>query len=341
MRESPIVTVTLNPSVDRVLEAPRFAIGENVRGTVVARCPAGKGVIVSRVLATLGSRSIATGLIGTEELGYFEHFLERQGEGRIITQFLVVRGSTRENITIVDPVDDTETHVREWGFEVQPEDVDRMSSKLGLLARRGALMVFSGSIPPGVSPERYVQMARSCRARGARVIIDSSGVALKAFRGEKLWMLKINAMELAEFSGCNPCDDAELVKAAQMLTMEAGGPVEHVVVTFGAEGALLLSPESKLRGRVMVHPGRIASTVGCGDALLAGLLHGGRRTGDWATAFREGLAAATANALGREAGRIRLEDVEEFRAGCFIDEVDLPAPTTATEGAAAEPDDAR
>jgi 1-phosphofructokinase family hexose kinase len=339
--ESPIVTVTLNPSVDRVLEAPRFAIGENVRGKVVARYPAGKGVVVSRVLATLGSRSIATGLIGTEELAYFEQFLERQGEGRIITQFLVVRGSTRENITIVDPVEDTETHVREWGFEVQPEDVDRISSKVGLLAHRGAMMVFSGSIPPGVSPDRYVEMVRSCRARGARVVVDSSGLALEAFRGEKLWMLKINARELAEFSGCDTRDEGELVKAARMLTMEAGGPVEHMVVTFGAEGALLLSPEAKLRGRVMVHPGRIASTVGCGDALLAGLLHGGRRTGDWNAAFREGLAAATANALGRQAGLIKLDDVNEFRGGCFIDEVELPKLDVEPEETASEPGEGR
>lgn len=325
MTESPIVTVTLNPSVDRVLEAPRFVLGGNVRGRVVARYPAGKGVVVSRVLATLGSRSIATGLIGVEDLAYFERFLERGGEGRIVTQFLVVRGATRENITIVDPVDDTETHVREHGFEVQPEDVERITSKVGLLAHRGAIMVFSGSIPPGVTPEKYVEMVRSCRARGARVIVDSSGVALDAFRDEKLWMLKINAQELCEFSGCEPGDERELTKAARMLTAEAGGPVEHVVVTFGAEGALLLSPEAELRGRVSVHPGRIASTVGCGDALLAGLLHGGRRTGDWREAFREGLAAATANALGREAGLIHVEDVDEFRQGCFMDEIEWPA----------------
>ncbi len=149
--ESPIVTVTLNPSVDRVIEAPRFAVGSNVRGNVVARYPAGKGVVVSRVLATLGSRSIVTGLIGSEELNYFETFLERVGEGRIITQFLVARGRTRENITVVDPVEDTETHVREIGFEVREDDVVRITSKVGLLAHRGALMVFSGSIPPGVS----------------------------------------------------------------------------------------------------------------------------------------------------------------------------------------------
>jgi len=333
--ESPIVTVTLNPSVDRVLEAPRFELGANVRGRVVARYPAGKGVVVSRVLATLGARSIATGLIGVEDLAYFERFLELVGEGRIVTQFLVVRGATRENITIVDPVDDTETHVREYGFKVREADVARIASKVGLLAHRGALMVFSGSIPPGVTPERYVEMVRSCRSRGARVIVDSSGVALEAFRGEKLWMLKINAQELAGFSGCDPRDEDALARAARALTTEAGGPVEHMVVTFGAEGALLLSPDAKLRGRVSVHPGRIASTIGCGDALLAGLLHGGRRTGDWREAFREGLAAATANALGREAGLIDPRDVEEFRQGCFIDDVEW-APEG--ESAAAESD---
>jgi len=317
----PIVTVTLNPSVDRVMEAPRFAVGANVRGSVVARYPAGKGVIVSRVLAALGTRSIATGLIGQEELAYFERFLEDVGGGRIITQFLVVRGKTRENITVVDPVEDTETHLRELGFETQPEDVKRIASKVRLLAHRGALMVFSGSIPPGVTPERYVEMVRSCRAQGARVIVDSSGVALSAFKGEKLWMLKVNARELAEMSGVDPADEAALEATARSLTDREGGPVENMVLTFGAEGALVLSPEAEMRGRVSVHPGRIASTIGCGDALLAGLLHGGRRHGEWGEAFKDGLAAATANALGREAGRIELDDVEEFRSMCFIDDL--------------------
>lgn len=320
--ESPIVTVTLNPSMDRVLDAPRFVVGGNVRGRVVARYPGGKGVVVSRVLAALGSRSIATGMIGDEELTYFERFLEREGQGRIVTQFLVVRGKTRENITVVDPVDDTETHLREVGFEVQPSDVKRIASKVGLLAHRGAIMVFSGSIPPGVTPEAYVEIVRACRARGARVIVDSSGLALEAFRGEKLWMLKINAQELAPFAGCDAADESQLIEAARDLTTPRGGPVEHTVLTFGSAGAFLSSEEIELRGRVSVHPGRIASTVGCGDALLAGLLHGGRQHGDWTLAFREGLAAATANALGREAGRIRTEDVDEFRGGCFIDEIE-------------------
>lgn len=321
MISSPVVTVTLNPCVDRVLEAPRFSVGASVRGKVVARYPAGKGVIVSRVLATLGTRSIATGLIGREELNYFERFLEREGNGRIITQFLVVRGETRENITVVDPVEDTETHLREIGFDVQPEDVLRISSKVRLLGRRDSLIVFSGSIPPGVEPETYVEIVRSCRARGARVIVDSNGAALKAFRGERLWMLKINADELGAFAKVDPTDETALADAARALRDRDEGRIEHVVVTFGAEGALLLTSDTELRGRVSVHPGRIASTVGCGDALLAGLIHGGLADSGWEHAFREGLAAATANALSQEAGLIDPEDVAEFRQMCFFDDV--------------------
>lgn len=317
----PIVTVTLNPCVDRVLEAPRFSVGSNTRGRIVARYPAGKGVIVSRVLGTLGTRSVATGLIGREDLDYFERFLEREGQGRIVTQFLVVRGKTRENITVVDPVDETETHLREIGFEVQPEDVERISSKVRLLGRRDSLMVFSGSIPPGISPEKYAEIVRSCRARGARVIVDSNGEALSAFREEHMWMLKLNAGELAEFAGVDEADESALVGAAHDLMAAEGGRIDHVVITFGADGALLLASDVRLRGRVSVHPGRIASTVGCGDALLAGLLHGLRKGSEWDESFRWGLAAATANALSQEAGLIDIEDVAEFRQMTFIDDV--------------------
>jgi 1-phosphofructokinase family hexose kinase len=317
-----IVTVTLNPAVDRVLEAPRFGVGKHVSSRQVAHYPAGKGVIVSRVLATLGVRSVATGFVGRNELAMFEEHLERVGEGLTVCQFLIVRARTRDNITIVDPIEDTETHIRDEGFTVQPEDVTRMMSKVGLLARRGTIMAFCGSLPPGLDPSSFAAMVRRCSEQGARVIVDTSGEALRGLKGVRLWMAKLNAHELSVLSNQETDSDEQFRAAARELSAFAGGPVEHVVATRGAEGAVLYSQDVALVGRVSVHPGRIVSSVGCGDALLAGMLCEWVRSGNWRAALTKGLAVATANAVNREAGLVLEDDIAEFEEMAMIEDAE-------------------
>jgi len=321
MAEARIVTVTLNPAVDRVLEAPGFAIGKHIRARRVALNPAGKGVNVARVLALLGRRSIATGFVGRNELSMFEEHLEETGEGHVICQFLKVRDRTRDNITIVDPIEDTETHIRDEGFEVQPEDVARMSSKLSMLAREGTVLSFGGSLPPGLTPDTFAHMISRCREGGAWIAVDTSEEALRALQGAPLWLAKLNQSELATLAQQRTDTPEQVIEAARALSEAGGGPVKNVLATMGADGAVLVSAGVSLRGRVSVHPGRIVSTVGCGDSLLAGTLAGWTNTSDWTTALRQGLAAATADAVERRAGFVSLDDVEEFRAAAMIESV--------------------
>ena len=319
MAERRIVTVTLNPAVDRVLEAPHFAVGKHVRGKRVALYPAGKGINVSRVLATLGMRSIATGFVGRGELGMFEEHLEETCASRVICQLLIVRARTRDNVTIVDPIEDTETHIRDEGFTVQPEDVGRIANKLALLARDDVVMVFAGSLPPGTSSAAFAHLIERCAERGAQIAVDTSLKGLEDLHEQGVWLMKLNREELASIADLPTSTETDVIAAARSLTSRSKGRVRHVIATMGADGAVLVGESVSLRGRVGVHPGRIISTVGCGDCLVAGMLAGWVRTGDWTTALREGLAAATAGAIGRKAGFVNPEDVEEFRAAAMIE----------------------
>lgn len=323
MAETTIVTVTVNPAVDRVLEAPQFEVGKHVNAQRVAMYPAGKGVIVSRVLSQLGERSIATGFVGRNELGVFEEFLERIGGGHAICQFLVVRGRTRDNITIVDPVNETETHLRDAGFTVQPEDVERLASKVGLLARRDAIVCFCGSLPPGLEAKVLAGIARRCRDQRARVVIDSSGESLRVLRGEDLWLVKLNAAELAEFSGMPTETEADVVAAATAISSRGDGGARNIIATRGPDGAVLVGEGGVAHARASVHPGRIISSVGSGDALLAGFLQELTRTGDWMSALKTGVAVATANAVNREAGLIEPADLNEFVASATAEPLAL------------------
>jgi 1-phosphofructokinase family hexose kinase len=314
-----VVTVTLNPAVDRVLEAPDFAVGEHCQGKRVALYPAGKGVNVSRVMAALGHRSICAGFVGHKELGMFEEYLERLGEGRIITQLMVVRGPTRDNITIVDPVQDTETHLRERGFTVQREDVHRITSKLSMLSREGTIIALSGSCPLGMTDSDYLEIVRRCRRQGAKVCVDTSGKPLEAMRGQDLWMAKLNQDELRTLSGMDTDDVGQVTAAAKSLSKTYEGQIENVAATMGEHGTVLITPVGAWRAWAPIHPGLVVSTVGCGDAFLGGVFGILQKRGpsptaeDWRRALAEGIAASSINATMREAGHIDPKLMPEFR----------------------------
>lgn len=312
MAQARLVTVTMNPAVDHVLEAQGLEAGAHVRAKRVGRSVGGKGVNVARILGALGSRCVATGFVGQGELGMFEEYLERVGAGRVVTQFLTVRGRTRDNITIMDSVSDLDTHVRTEGFVVQRADVRRMLSKAGMLARPETVLCVCGSIPPGVLLGDLRTIAHRCSEGGARLVVDMEGAALSAVLGERMWMLKVNDRELAEVIG-RPIDSTEsAVAAARVCLVSEGGNAEVVIVTRGASGAVLVTPDEVFEAHAFVHPGRIAHTVGCGDALLAGVLHAWNRKQGWAEVLRMGVGTATGHAVSREPGVLEMEAVDEF-----------------------------
>lgn len=328
-----LITVTMNPAIDRVIEIEKFAIGRVSTARLLGWYPGGKGINVARVLAKLGTRCIATGFVGEAELAMFEEHITRVGEGRAVMQLLRVRGQTRTNMTIMDPVMDTETHIREDGFRVYPEDIRRISSKVGMLAREDTVISFGGSMPPGSSLGDFRSMLHVCADQGARVVVDMNEAAMAALREEPLWMVKLNASELAGFSGMPTDSEARSLEAARRVSTLGGGMVQNVIVTRGADGALMvgegLGPDRWLSAKVAVHPARIVNTLGCGDSLLAGVLHEWQRTDSWQDALRMGVATATATAVSREAGTLALEDVREFVEATLMEASDIPSPPLA------------
>ena len=354
----PIVTVTLNTAIDRVLEVEHFAIGEHLPASEVSRFPAGKGVNLSRGLAQLGRDSIATGFAGAGESSQFEQLLKKGGPGRAVCQLLAVRGATRENITILDPVNHTDTHIRTAGFEATRQDVQRVVSKLGLLAREGAFVVFSGSLPPGMTPLDLDTLIYVALGGGAKVVLDLSGKLLAECSsvdlsiigeeeapategggsdaapsseqgeatsastsgggGRMLWLVKPNRQELAEALG------VERIEGEQAL-LDAGRRltrrVSWVVLTLGAKGAILFGQEGTWRGWCDVKPDEIVSTVGCGDCMLAGVLDAQASGQPAEQVLRHGIAVATANAMRTGVAEYDTELVREVEGRTHVEAV--------------------
>lgn len=289
MREKArIVTVTLNPAIDRVIIIEELKIGEAQVGQTVLRVPGGKGVNVSHALAAMNVPTIATGFLGADNR---VDFLPLLSNPMIGDQFISMPGRTRENITLADPRG-VDTHIRDRGLAVDAKALQQMRDLLSELATRNNVVVFSGSIPPGMGGEDFATLVDICLDGGARVAVDTSGPAIHAIREKKLWILAPNHHELEELVEKKLPSEREQVAAAKSLLKR----IEIVLLSCGKQGAYLLGKNLTCRARVPINPEWVRNTVGCGDVLLAAFLGGLWRKQTPREAFVLAIATAAASA---------------------------------------------
>lgn len=310
-----IITVTLNPTVDRTLEAHDFEVGTHARARLVALVPAGKGVNVARGAAKLGAQVCACVLVGRGEAGLYEESLRRDG---IECALCPVSGITRANTTVLDPVRHTNTHLREQGITVTSQDVSAVrvavSERLAACEKRReqAIAVFSGSLPPGLGSDDFVRLLAACKETGATVVVDTSGDALgAAVESGCVDTIKPNLTELGQCLG-------EQVGRADGPSRAAGllDRVKTVLLTLGEDGAWLVQKDLSAGIRCAIAQEEVQNTVGCGDAFLAGWLCALDRTGDPAQALRWAVAAGSACACSGTVVDYSLPEVESMLARC-------------------------
>ncbi|MET4060628.1 1-phosphofructokinase [Arthrobacter sp. UYP6] len=274
-----IVTLTVNPSLDRTIELPGALLrGAVQRAAAISEDPGGKGVNVSRALTVSGLQSIAV-LPGRDDdpvMGLL------RGAG-VSYANLPIAAPVRSNITLTEP-DGTTTKINMPGPPLDAADQEALISLLVTTCAAGekgsaaSWLVLAGSLPPGASPDLYALVAHAVRRRfgdGApRIAIDSSGPPLLgALRHNAAPdLLKPNAEELAEVTGIGTEDELEadpLLAVGAARTLIARG-VGAVLATLGPKGALLVTAGGAWQAtRAPVAP---RSTVGAGDSSLAGYL---------------------------------------------------------------------
>jgi len=316
MPDTSVITVCLNPTIDRVIEVDGFTIGAHQVGREILRAPGGKAINVSRVLAALGVRSVATGFLGADNRTGFDAVLD---DPLVADEFFALPGRTRENVTITDRRTRQETHIRDVGLAVDPRSLDRLMRKLSLMSRPGNVVVFSGSLPPGIDAEDFDRMVTGCIEAGAHVAVDTSGPALRTMAGKSLWLVKPNAPELAELAGRELADLDEQLATARALTAD----VRHVLLTRGGEGAYLLTGALAVHARADVDPALLRNTVGCGDALLGAFVGATCRGLSARDALVEAIAVATASACHVAVAAFEPDLVAELREKVQL--TDLPA----------------
>ena len=278
-----IVTVTLNPSIDRTLRVQALVRGDVLRAEAVEADPGGKGVNVARALSAHGADTVAL-LVAGGSVG--RALVSQLRDAGVRTDVVEVGGSTRTNITVVEP-DGTTTKLNEPGPTPTPAELGRVVAAVSSHVSGPAdWVVAAGSLPPDVDLDAYARIGDAAHECGARFALDCSGPAFLAGLAAGPDLVKPNREELAEAVGRDLPTLRDIVEACHELQRRGA---RDVVCSLGGEGALLVSAEGAwfaTAPRV-----EVVNTVGAGDSLLAGFLFAG---GAGPEALRVGVAWATA-----------------------------------------------
>ncbi len=273
-----IITLTLNPSLDRTIQVERLTRGAMIRATSARLDPGGKGVNVCRALLHNDIPARAVVAFGGPDGDQLIHLLAAEG---IPVRAVRVSGRTRSNVSIAEP-EGVVTKLNEPGDSLSALELGQVAEAVFREAGSADWLVVCGSLPPGVPDGIYADLCQSVSAAGVRVAVDTSGPPLLAAVDIGPDLIKPNREELAEAIG-HPVDTvADVVEAARWLR---GLGARTVLVSLGADGAVLVDEDGVTTGEA--HVSAPKSTVGAGDALLAGFLAAGARG---AEALAEGLA---------------------------------------------------
>ena len=262
-----ILTVTMNPSIDIAYQISTFGLDRVNRTEETDKTPGGKGMNVTRVLASLGDDVMATGLIGGKTGEYLQ---ERLKEAGIATAFYPVAGDTRNCIAVLH--EGKQTEILEQGPVISEEEYQGFLGRFRELIQHCDAVAISGSLPQGVPDTCYGDLVKEASEAGVPVILDCSGSALvHALQAEqKPAAIKPNTDELSELLNQKITKDPEMLKEALSKELFAG--IDWIVVSLGKDGCFAKHGDTFYNVRVPKI--QVVSPVGSGDATVAGIASG-------------------------------------------------------------------
>ena len=279
-----IYTLTLNPSLDYLLETSTIEMGKTNRSSSDSLHFGGKGINVSYILKQLGVASVCLGFTAGFTGNELEGMLTKQG---LATDFIKLeQGNTRINVKIKSG---NITEINADGPDVAEDDVNKLLSKLDLL-KAGDTLVLAGSTPKGYD-DFYEIIMKRLFGKGIRFVLDTSGKKLVDCLKYKPFLIKPNADELSEISEKELVCDNEIVSAANKL--QTLGAV-NVLVSMGDKGAILVDENGSVHKALPIKISPV-STVGAGDSMVAGFLAGLEKGYEYALNLGNACGAATAS----------------------------------------------
>ena len=301
-----IYTVTINPSIDYIVQLDKLTLGEVNRMDYDNKLPGGKGINVSRILKELGHDNIAWGFLGGFTGNFVKEELEKVG---LKTDFTPIAADTRINVKIKAQ---NETEINGQGPKLTEEEISAFTEKFDHLTSDD-VVIFAGSLVPSLNDDFYFYLIKIIRSKGAQFVIDTTGESLRKTLAEKPLVVKPNNHELADLFGVefNGIDD--IVKYGRKL-LDMGA--QNVLVSMAGDGGLMITNEGVWRS--LAPKGTVINSVGAGDSMLAGFVGTYASTKDPIEAFHYGLASGSATAFSEDLAT--REKIDEIYAQITIDE---------------------
>ncbi len=282
-----IATLTMNPAIDATTRVDHVREGEKLRCEEPRRDPGGGGINVARAVVELGGEALALYPAGGRTADWLGDLLDEEEVSRRAVR---VEGEVRENVSVIEKDSDRQYRFVMPGPQLSDTEAEACLAALEELDPAPAYLVASGSLPGGVPDDFYARVAERAGKLGARVVLDSSGAALREGAAAGVHLLKPNLRELSHLADRELEDEAAQEAAARDLI--ADGCAEVVVVSLGAAGVVVVTKDGTERVRAPTVS--IRSRIGAGDSTVAGLVLGLARGDDLGKATRLGVAAGAA-----------------------------------------------
>jgi 1-phosphofructokinase family hexose kinase len=309
-----IITVTPNAALDRTVVVPNFQAGRRHRATSANTSAGGKGINVARALRRLGIPVVVTGLAGGRTGVQIVDRLTTEG---LLNDMVRIQGESRTSTAVIDPITSVSTEINEWGPEVDEHELDVLREKLMYLSQNARYVVFCGSLPRAVDPGLYGDLIREVSRMGVQTVLDADAEPLHLGMQSELSLVAPNQREAEQLVGHefnSPADfDAGLSEVAAL------GARDVIITRESGCNALLHDDRQEIRVRATAPALDPVSTIGAGDAFLAGYLAARYKDQNAEDAIRQAVAVGAASVLEAGAGRFDLKDFNRLAADVQID----------------------
>lgn len=314
-----ILTVTLNAALDRTLTAPNFQAGFRHRASESLTLPGGKGVNIARALKTLGQPVIVTGLAGGKTGTRIVEDLTTEG---ILNDFVRIREESRTSTAIIDPTSNTQTEVNEYGPIVSSRELHAFLEKFTYIAKGADVVVLAGTLPRKVKDSMYRDLIKALAPIGVMTVLDLAGDPLRLAIKAKPGLASPNVFEAEALVGHEFTDDSDFVLAAKQLTRLGAG--SGIITHSGGCYAYFKDGDGNESAyKVEIPPLDPISTVGSGDAFLAGYISAMLSDKDHSYCLRHGVACGAANTQKYGAGVFDPNEVKRLMPRAKVEEQDI------------------
>lgn len=282
-----IYTITFNPAVDLVVQAPDVMLGKLNRSSGEEYVAGGKGINMSVVLQRLGVENTAIACLG----GFTGDFIMSElAKDNIPVKKIAVDGITRINVKLKSG---TETEINAQGAPVNREQMTELLTFLDNTLSKDDVVMLAGNVAPSMNEDDYVAIAKVCKTHQTKFVLDTTKTLLTACLPHKPFLIKPNHHELGEIFGVTIKTEEDILTYVAKL-QEMGAT--NVLISCGGDGALLVSEYGEVY-RANVPKGQVVNSVGAGDSMLAGFLSDYLKNKDFASALKTGTATGSATAF--------------------------------------------